>query len=420
MLHGHPSHVGPTQGRPRTAALSGRASSAEDARALHDLVTDELNARRSRVLIVEDEGVVALDMRAQVTDFGYDVVGIAQSGTEAIEDAERLDPDVVLMDIRLRGQMDGVTAAKRIHQSTDVPIIFVTAFADESTLRRVEADDPAAYVMKPFDERALGVAIHTVLRQSRLTRRIRDNQRRLAERCEEAQRAVRERDDVLAIVSHDLRTPLTSIAASADLLLRSPGASGLEEQTRERARAIQRGAARMARLVDDLSDVAAVDAGRLHLRAPARCVAADLTREAFQMFEPLAASEARRLVADLPPPEVAVMCDRERVFQVLSNLIGNAIKFTAAGDAITLRAEAAGDEVRFSVRDTGPGLAPAELPHVFERHWQGPGGAQRGSGLGLFIARGIAEAHGGRIWVESEPGEGSTFVFTLPRAGTSS
>src|SRR5262249_53667965 len=148
------------------------------------------------VLVVEDEGVVALDIAAQVGALGYDVVGTAASGKDAIEKTRAHRPDVVLMDVRLQGEMDGPAAAEQIHAWSDVPVIFLTAFADDATLGRIREDDPSAYLLKPFDERELGMALHTVLRQSRKTRRIRTL-------YEEAQRAVRVRDEVLAIVSHD-------------------------------------------------------------------------------------------------------------------------------------------------------------------------------------------------------------------------
>ena len=118
-------------------------------------------------------------------------------------------------------------------------------------------------------------------------------------------------------------------------------------------------------------------------------------------------------------PEHAASADTARLLQVLSNLVGNAIKFTPRGGVITVRIEPLGDEVRFAVRDTGPGIAPDQVPHIFGRFWQANRKDRRGIGLGLAIAKGIVEVHGGRIWVESTLGAGSTFYFTIPVAQAS-
>jgi signal transduction histidine kinase len=134
--------------------------------------------------------------------------------------------------------------------------------------------------------------------------------------------------------------------------------------------------------------------------------------EVLEVLEPLAAAKSMKLVADVVP-DLAIRCDHDRVIQLFSNLVGNSIKFTPDGGTITVRAVPDGDVVRFSVVDTGPGISAEELPHVFDRYYQAQRRNRDGIGLGLSIAKGIVEAHGGRIWVESEEGKGSTFSFTL-------
>jgi signal transduction histidine kinase len=171
----------------------------------------------------------------------------------------------------------------------------------------------------------------------------------------------------------------------------------------------------MGRLIDDLLDFASLEAGRLSL-APTTQAAAPLVHDACQLFADIARDKGLRLAcetgADLPP----VPCDRDRVLQVLANLLDNAVKATPAGGAVVVRAEARPGEVCFSVADTGPGMPAEELPHLFERFRRGRQAGYRGTGLGLAIARGIVSAHGGRIWADSAPGRGSTFWFTLPAA----
>jgi signal transduction histidine kinase len=182
------------------------------------------------------------------------------------------------------------------------------------------------------------------------------------------------------------------------------------------ARMVQEVAQQMRRFVADLDEVTALASGSFRIE-PAEEDASAILREAGQILEPLCAARAVRLRIEVPRPG-AVLCERRRVLQVVSNLVGNALSWSQAGSSIDVEARA-DDEVRamrFAVRDSGPGLPPEEVPHLFERASASPLPGACGSGLGLYVARRIVEAHGGRIWVESDPGRGSTFLFTLPSA----
>jgi signal transduction histidine kinase len=229
------------------------------------------------------------------------------------------------------------------------------------------------------------------------------------------ERAVRARDEVLAVVSHDLRNPLSVIDLQAKVLLHSSAALGGPSSLREGAERTQRAVARMSSLIDNLLDLAAIEAGRLPLRMQAVGVR-QTVEEALETLRPLADANALELSAELDDG-AAMLADRDRFYQVLSNLIGNAVKFTPAGGRITLRAEARDREVVFTVADTGPGISPEQLPHIFVRY-SGTEHVERrkGVGLGLFVVKGIVEMHGGHIAVASTPGKGATFVFSLPRA----
>ena len=252
--------------------------------------------------------------------------------------------------------------------------------------------------------RRVVIVIHDVTEQRRVEL---DNVRLVGE----AQDALRAREDLLAIVSHDLRNPLGVVLASTSLLLKSNLPPDKQERARRQGEAIQRAGNRMNRLIRDLLDFASIQAGRLSVSVRPQDVAA-MVAEVLEVLEPLAAAKSTKLVADVVP-DLAIRCDHDRVIQLFSNLIGNSIKFTPDGGTITVRAAPDGDVVRFSVIDTGPGISPEELPHVFDRYYQAQRRNRDGIGLGLSIAKGIVEAHGGRIWVESEEGKGSTFSFTL-------
>jgi len=227
---------------------------------------------------------------------------------------------------------------------------------------------------------------------------------------EAAQGAIAARDEVIAIVAHDLRNPLGAITMRASLMRDE----STVPKTREHSDLIVNTAMRMDYLIKTMLDVATMEAGRFSL-LPAPCEADSLAREIAELFEPLAAAKHVTLETNIADPKLVVHADRERVLQVLSNLIGNALKFTPRGGRIILEMKREDGHARFSVTDTGPGIPAANVPHVFDRFWKAnqiPG--IKSTGLGLFIAKGIIEAHGGRIWVESELGRGATFYFTLP------
>ncbi len=227
--------------------------------------------------------------------------------------------------------------------------------------------------------------------------------------------ATRLRDEVLGVVAHDLRNPLAAIQMQTSTLKRK----GPEPERRKSrsSEVILRAANRMNRLIGDLLDVSLIEAGQLGIER-GRLSAGQLVADSLETQQPLASAAKLAMGLDLASELPDVWGDQARLLQVLENLIGNAIKFTARGGRITLGAAAREGEVLFWVADTGGGISPDELPHVFDRFWQAKKGARRGAGLGLPITRGIVEAHGGRIWVESTLGRGSIFFFTIPKAAS--
>jgi signal transduction histidine kinase len=229
---------------------------------------------------------------------------------------------------------------------------------------------------------------------------------------QQAEAAVRSRDDILSIVSHDLRNPLGTIAMATALLEMDIGA----ERRRAQVEVVRRAVKRMERLIQDLLDVDQIESGRLAM-APVPTDARALIDETRPGMQLQASEKGLAIEFELPPEAFRVRADPARIAQVLANLVGNAMKFTPAGGRVGVRVDRAGDAARFRVTDTGPGIDPADVPHLFDRFWQARDRPRRGGvGLGLAIAKGIVQAHGGRIAVESRLGAGSTFCFTLPIA----
>ena len=228
----------------------------------------------------------------------------------------------------------------------------------------------------------------------------------------ESEQATRSRDQMLSVVAHDLRNPLNTMLMAAELLA---DAAPPDSAMRRQAAIVQRAGERMDRLVQDLLDVKRIESGRLDVE-PRRMSSHALVLEAVETLRALAASSSIDVALDTSDEHPPVMADPHRVHQVFSNLIGNAVKFTPRGGRVVIRCNPVQGAMQFEVRDTGPGIAAEHLPHIFGQFWQANRRDHRGIGLGLAIAKGIVEAHGGKIWVESEPGEGSSFFFTLPVA----
>lgn len=225
-----------------------------------------------------------------------------------------------------------------------------------------------------------------------------------------AEHAIASRDDVLAVVSHDLRNPVNRVRLAAEMLLER---DQVAEGGRKMLGMVVRAADEMNRLIGDLLDVARIEAGTLSIEATPLSLDALLDRleEAH-----VGAARERKLTwrVDRPEASVTIHGDEGRLLQALGNLVGNAMKFTAEGGVVAVEVAVVGDAVRIGVVDSGPGMDKAQLAHVFDRFWQARAGDRRGAGLGLAITRGIAEAHSGRLWLESEPGSGTQAWLELP------
>ena len=229
--------------------------------------------------------------------------------------------------------------------------------------------------------------------------------------------AVKARDDMMAIVSHDLRNPANAVKMLARSILEGPPGDA-SDGVLERVAIMRQAAEQIDALIQDLLDITRLEAGRLTVE-PTIEDAANVVAICVDGLRPLAEAGGITLVSSVPAPPVYVLGDCDRLTQLLSNVVGNAIKFTPAEGHVSLTVTTRESVVEFEVTDTGDGIAPDQLPHVFDRFYQvgsGRRGARHGAGLGLPISRGIVEAHGGRIWIESAPGGGTTVRFTIPRA----
>ena len=317
---------------------------------------------------------------------------------------------------------------ERAREQADVVLDAARVKADDELAAAAPGDRDRAALMKGrdledevvHDER---VAADEILRrerqeQARALAALRPFEREKTDRYLLTERArsdddVANRDDFLGMVSHDLRNLLSGIVLHGALLSEQASSSDEGRRTVAGMQHIQRYLARMNRLIGDLVDVVSIDAGKLAVHRE-RCDVGALVAEAVGSFAPAAAEKGIALESIVAEPPFEADLDHERMLQVLANLTTNALKFTPPGGAITVRAERDGDEVHFAVSDTGIGIPADMLEVVFERFWQVGQNDRRGLGLGLYISKCIVEAHGGRIWAESAPGEGSRIHVTIP------
>ncbi len=228
-----------------------------------------------------------------------------------------------------------------------------------------------------------------------------------------AEHATKARDEILAVLAHDVRTPMQAILAAASLL-----ASTADDGKRQRQLAvIQRATAGIETLVTELLDMARIESGAFEIKQEPVDIAA-LIRDVVELFEPQAVSRTFALRVEIEEGLPRVVGDAARLTQVLANLLGNAFKFSAPGDSVVVRASRGEGGVQISVKDSGAGISAEDLPHVFDRFWRAAGAAP-GAGLGLAICKGVVEAHGGRIWANSKVSRGTTFYVEIPAEGTS-
>jgi signal transduction histidine kinase len=371
------------------------------------------------VLAVDNDAGTMVALRALLEPLDCRVV-CAQSGIEAISRTREETFAAIVMDIRMPG-LDGYAAASFIRQharSVSTPILFYSGDdIDVAYLTRQYGNTGQVdSLQKPFDPEVFRSKLRGWLDLFRKQQHVHE----LEHAVDAAQAQARSKDDILAMVAHDLRGPLGVVKMSVAAMRRQLAIGVDESKSRESLRhqldLADRTIDRMTRLVADLVDSVRIESTGLPLEVETHPIA-EIIAQAIDLLCPLAEQKNVVLSTSRIGPSCSVRCDRDRILQVLSNLLGNAVKFTPPGGRIHVESTCSDDEVEICVRDTGPGIAPDQIPHIFDKYWQGNNRAVRkGLGLGLAIAKEIVLAHGGRIWVDSQLGEGSQFFFCIPRS----
>ncbi len=364
----------------------------------------------TKVLIVEDESIVAIDLKQLLDAQGYEIAGTVASGEDAIAAAESLQPDIVLMDVELRGEVDGIEAARIIRNRLATPVLFLTAYADQQTIQRAIGSAAFGYIVKPVEKRNLQISIEFALEMGRMETALREAKR-------EAEDAARLKAEFVANMSHELRTPLNSIIGMAELSLQL----ATEREQSEYLRILKTSADGLLFLINNLLDYSKLDAGKMSVQA-SQLPLHQLASECVESVSVQAREKQLKLDLDIDASVPhRVVGDGVKLRQILLNLLSNAIKFTERGTVKlgVQRLEADDERARlvFTVDDTGIGISDDRLQSVFEPFTQLDGSIKRrenGTGIGLSITSRLVEILEGRITVESAAGQGSRFTVELP------
>lgn len=350
----------------------------------------------------KDEAIIAIGAQeAALFHLGQPMIQKRLEGLSVEEAGEFFEKTAGRSAEKLTNQMDQVVEKK-------------TAELEETKLQVFESVSNLLKILGAFTIVCVTLAGAIAVLMTKLTRQKRQLDSQTETRLSEQEHYARARKEILEVVSHDLKNPLSTMKMATEILEEELSTDHFDRtELRETIEIANRSISSMDRLIKDLLDNTKIESGHFTLDYSSARLHA-LTRQLSDPLKHLAKAKGIELVTVFDTDDADVKCDRDRVAQVFSNLIGNAIKFTPQNGKIWITAQQERDEAVISIRDSGSGIPGDQLPHIFDRFWQVRETASQGTGLGLAIVKGIIDAHGTRIWAESEVGHGAKFSFTLP------
>lgn len=358
-----------------------------------------------KLLIVEDEMIIAEDMAESLRRLGYEVPAVVPSGELAIAKAADIKPDLVLMDINLQGDMDGIETATRIRADFQIPVIFLTAYADSQTLERAKEAEPFGYLLKPFEDRDLQTTIEIAVKRNQAEAAM-----RMAWQKEQELTELKSR--FLSMAAHDFRTPLTTIQSSTELL-QNYSHKWSEDKKQLHYNRIKNAIVSMTQLLDDVLLVGKGEAGKLEFKPQPL----DLQGFCQEIIEEMQQSDqnSHLILAEFSGDCQGAIMDEKLLRPVLTNLLSNAIKYSPPGSPVRFQLQCQDHQAIFQIQDSGIGISTEDQEKLFEPFYRATNvGDVSGTGLGLTIVKKCTEVHKGTVKVHSEIGGGTTFTVMLP------
>jgi len=389
----------------------------------------------TKIMIVEDEGLIAQRIKLSLTRMGCEVVAIASWGDDAIKKAVELSPELIMMDIMIKGDMDGIEAAIQIRERCDIPVIYLTAYGDAKTLERAKASEPVGYILKPINELQMQVAIEMGLHKHKTEQKLKASERalekerallaiRVEERTRdlslanaELSRVSRLKGEFLANMSHELRTPLTVIMGVTEIF-KEQIYGPLNDRQLNQIRMIDKSSRHLLTLINDVLDISRIEAGKFKITTQIVHIN-DICQSAMSMIKPEAEKKGITITYTPASNVTTLNADYSRLKQILVNLLNNAVKFTSETGRVGLEVKenSTKGHIQFTISDEGIGISKENLARMFKPFAQVDSSLTRrhgGVGLGLVLVYRLSEMHGGSIFVESVVGQGSRFSVRLP------
>ncbi|GAB1544718.1 hypothetical protein NUACC21_73940 [Scytonema sp. NUACC21] len=367
------------------------------------------------ILVVEDEGIVAKDLQKRLVKLGYNVPALASSGEEAIHMAEDIHPDLILMDIRLKGNIDGVEAVQQIQSKFDVPIIYLTAYADDNTLERARLTEPFGYLLKPFKEKELHTTIEIALSKYKKEKQLIEAYQKQLEHEQTLAKIAESnkfKDEFLSTVSHELRAPLSNIRMAIQLLQNS----GVAEQGQQYINILKAECDREMSLINDLLDLQKAESGITRLLNGEPLELQYWLPNIIDGFYARIQEHRQTLRLNISPDTPPLISDNACLTRIVGELLNNACKYTAAGGEIVIAVHKDTSTSTTVITISNSTEIPAAgLPKIFEKFYRVRSPEfkkQQGTGLGLTLVEKLVEQLKGTIEVESTGGW-TTFSLKL-------